>query len=160
MSELVKICDYVSGVLSFDKRNVFIGRVNFERSDFSTDLITVDSVSPAVVINSRRSYNGDTEVETFETKYSQLFDIDFYGDNAESNAKSFINFQRSQLAYELRRDLLIDFKHVQTILNLKPQRGDKWRERYKLTVNIAYSSSDSITTLRIDNVENSFLVNK
>lgn len=148
---LTKIAQYVSD-LGFD--NIILGRLNYNNIDFNNDLIVVDTLA-INMLGSSDAYDGDTEVIAYATKYKGVFTVNFYGDNADTNASDFINKCRSQSGYDSEVSNGITVYKPTTITDLRTQEGTQYFNRYEVELTVMYFISTDIDTLRIDtaNVE-------
>lgn len=156
---LIKVCDYVKDILTFDADKIVIARANYTLKDFTSDLIVVDLLT-MTPLGKNESYNKVSEKLTLATNVNANITLDFYGDNALINATNFINMQQSQTAIDLQRTLGIGVFHSKNIKNVKEKVGVNYYSRYQIELVINGIISKEIDTLRIDTVDFDVLFNK
>ena len=61
---LRKVALWLRDLLEYDESLILIGRRNFEREDFETDYITVDTQGQGVLKGSGTRYDSEAETET------------------------------------------------------------------------------------------------
>jgi len=156
---LVTIADYITNLLTFDATKVIIGRENATQDIFSQDYIVIDSLAPAENVSDGRDYDYDLEKETLRSYLSGRFTLEFYGDNAYTNAYKLINMQRSQLARDLQKSYSININAVLSVNNLKQIVGSKYFNRYEVEIMIQYIESIDIDTLHIESIDVGYIQN-
>lgn len=145
----------------FDGRiNTVMARTNYKNVDYTSDLIVVDDLTPAVPLSNIDRFDGDSEVMNYDTFVSQLVTIDFYGDNSLDNANKYLGLLRSQKATELKRTYDLNVYSVSSITDLKEQVGTNWYNRYQIELTISYMINVQVDTLRIDTPNLQYVVNK
>lgn len=148
----IQVADFTKALMNDEDLIIILGRENFENVDFAKDLILIDSLTVARNISSTDSYNGTDEIQTFTTYFSQLFTLDFYGDNAYSNANKFIALLRSEKANWYLKDYNLSMMNANSIVDLKDLLGTDYTNRYQVEVSVNYFVNVDIETLRIDSV--------
>ena len=128
-------------------------RANHQNTDFTKDLILVDSLGNAQKIGTSDTFNGIGEVMTYGDFYTQIYTFDFYGSNAFSLATNFIALLRSQRAYNLQQSSGLTFYRPSSITDLKQLVGTTYNNRYQIEVKVGFSTNVNINTLRIDTAE-------
>lgn len=148
---LVTLAEYITALMSFDTTKVIVGRENGTQEIFSNDYIVVDNLNTTPKAHGRE-YDWDEEVETRRTSFEGKFTIEFYGDNAETNANKFINIQSSQLGKDLEKSKNITIYRPSSVNNLKPTLGNKYFNRIEIEILVQYNQSFEIDTLRIEEI--------
>jgi hypothetical protein len=148
---LNSVCDFVKDLMPFDASKIIQGRSNFQVVDFSDDIVIVDvlTMSPS---NSIEKYDYENEIMTYSNAIKGVFTIDFFGDNALSNASKFVNLQSSQKSIELQTDLNIGVFHSKSVKNLKEQVGTNYYQRYQIELVVYGIVETDVEVLRIDKV--------
>ena len=134
----------------FENVDTILGRENYKNTDFKKDLIVVDSLSPAVPISNMDTFNGIVELMNYDTYVRQLATVDFFGDNAETNANKFLALLRSQKATELKEVNKLNVFPANSITKLSELVGTTYYNRYQVEVNLKYTIEVGLKTLRID----------
>ena len=149
----IQIADFTKALMNDEELIIILGRENFENVDFTQDIILIDSLTVAKNISSTDSYNGTDEIQTFTTYFNQLFTLDFYGNNAYTNANKFIALLRSEKANWYLKDYNLSMLNANSLIDLKDLLGTDYTNRYQVEVNVNYFVNVDIDTLRIDSVE-------
>ena len=157
MNVLKKLALFTRDVLSYDENLIRIGRQNFQRKEFEEDYIVVDGIGASTPTGRIESYDGDTEVQSIGVRSTKPCTLDFYGDNAFTNAAEFRLSLRTQLAYELQKDLGIGVYGVSTETDVKALTGQQYGNRVQLELNVQYCETIDVDTLRIDEAQFEFL---
>lgn len=153
MSVLKTVAIFVRDLLSYDEQLIRIGRQNFERADFETAYIVIDTLAGQQRTAYSEVYDGDAEVQTLSDQWRGTVLIDFYGAGAWTRAVDFSARCRSQAAYDLRVALGIDVHCPSTITDVAALTGQQYGERVQIESAVEYSSIVSIDTLRIDTAQ-------
>ena len=149
----IQIADFTKALMNDTNLIIILGRENFENVDFTKDLILIDSLTVAKNISATDSYNGTSEIQTFTTYFNQTFTLDFYGDNAYTNANKFVALLRSEKANWYLKDYNLSMLNANSIIDLKDLLGTDYTNRYQVEVSVNYFVDVAIDTLRIDSVE-------
>ena len=94
----------------FGESEIFIGRKGFRVNDFSSRQVTVDSTGAVRVLTTSSVFDGASESMEYTRQILVPCIINFYGDNAWTDATNFTILLNSQTAYELQRDNGIAYK--------------------------------------------------
>ena len=137
---------------------MILGRNNLRRDDFKELQIVVDSLSPAVLLGRGEQYDGDLEELTHSQRYQVPCTVDFYGDDAYTQAMQFALLLQSQAGYELQRDGFIRVFDISTVTDVKSLTGSQYSQRHQITVNVMYNESITLNVLRIDTLQSTLIV--
>ncbi len=148
----IQVADFTKALMNDNNLIIILGRENFENVDFTKDLILIDSLTVAKNISATDSYNGTSEIQTFTTYFNQLFTLDFYGDNAYSNANKFVALLRSEKANWYLKDYNLSMLNANSIIDLKDLLGTDYVSRYQIEVSVNYFVNVDISTLKIDTI--------
>lgn len=129
---------------------VVIGRLNISRNDFKALQIAVDALAPDRPIARGSKYDGDAEVMNYNSTREQLCTIRFYGDAAYGQASKFNLLLASEQALGLKRALGITVWLAKGITNIKLLTGSQYSNEFEVTLNVEFTESIDISTLRID----------
>ena len=144
---------FIRDLLTIPEATINIGRNNFIRDDFNLLQIVVDTLGESKPLSRSNKFDGTLE----ETQYSQQWQspctVDFYGDDAYTTATDLLLLMQSQLGYELQRDNGITVYESSSLTDVKALTGEQYSERYQLGLNVQYTLSKTIATLRIDTAE-------
>lgn len=132
---------------------VILGRDNMDRENFTALQIVIDSLSPALRLNSSQKYDGDAEEMTYSQTWRQQFTINFYGDGAWSELLKFSLLLKSQKAYELQRDSGVDVLLTSSATDVKLLTGEQYSERYEVECNVMFTAAIAEEVLRIDTAQ-------
>ena len=131
-------------------QQIFLGRINIRREDFTSLQIAVDTLGTGKIVASSESFDGVAEIVTYTTKFSVPAIVSFYGNGAFAEAVKFINLKKSQVGYELLRDLSLEVFNITSFMDVKSLTGEQYSERFEVECLIHYSESSQVSTLRID----------
>lgn len=148
----IQIADFTKALMNDTNLIIILGRENFENMDFTKDLILIDSLTVAKNISSTDSYNGTDEIQTFTTYFNQLFTLDFYGNNAYTNANKFVALLRSEKANWYLKDYNLSMMNANSIIDLKDLLGTDYTNRYQIEISVNYFVDVAIETLRINTI--------
>lgn len=148
----IQVANFTKALMNDINLIIILGRENFENVDFTKDLILIDSLTAAKNISATDSYNGTIEIQTFTTYFNQLFTLDFYGDNAYSNANKFVALLRSEKANWYLKDYNLSMLNANSIIDLKDLLGTDYVNRYQIEVSVNYFVNVDIGTLKIDTI--------
>jgi hypothetical protein len=141
---------FVRDLLQHPENLIKIGRDGDDIADFTVDYIAVDSIGAAIRQGSGEKYDGVTEVMTYAQQWQAPVTLSFYGDNAWDNATKFGLLIQSQASYELQQSLGIGVFQASQITDVKILTGQQYGNRYEIAINVQYSISANVDTLRID----------
>lgn len=153
MNILKTVGIFTRDMLQYDENLIRIGRQNFERKEFETDYIVIDSIGAALPTGRLESFDGVSEVLSYGQRVSIPCTADFYGANAYANASKFRLTLRTQLAYELQVTNGIGVYSVSTITDVKALTGQQYGNRVQVEFNVQYCEVLDIATLRIDTAQ-------
>lgn len=148
----IQVADFTKALMNDNNLIIILGRENFENVDFTQDIILIDSLTVAKNISAMDSYNGTSEIQTFTTYFNQLFTLDFYGDNAYTNANKFVALLRSEKANWYLKDYSLSMLNANSIIDLKELLGTDYTNRYQVEVSVNYFVNVDISTLKIDTI--------
>ena len=132
---------------------VQIGRNNFRRDDFSALQIIIDSLGPAVRMNTSEKYDDVAELMNYAQQYKAPCTVNFYGDDGYEQAAKFALLTQSQLGYELQLEHGIAVYSVGSITDLKWLTGEQYSARYEISLQVQYTINANVSTLRIDTAQ-------
>ena len=155
--ELKQVARFVRDLLVYDEQLIKFDRENIPESDFTTSYIVVNGSSIANKTSTGNTYDGDNEIMRYNDVYQQAIILEFYGDDAYTNASKFSLLNRSQLAYDLKRVLGISISHIKSSTDVKQILGNDYGNRVHLEFTVDYCSSIDVETLRIDEAQFSYL---
>lgn len=148
----IQVANFTKALMNDINLIIILGRENFENVDFTKDLILIDSLTGAKNISVTDSYNGTSEIQTFTTYFNQLFTLDFYGDNAYTNANKFVALLRSEKANWYLKEYKLSMLNANSIIDLKDLLGTDYTNRYQVEVSVNYFVNVDISTLKIDTI--------
>jgi hypothetical protein len=154
------LAQFVTDLLAFPATSIVIGRDNFYKMDSTSDFIIVDALDEGTPQGRVYNYDGDTEIQNITIRMLAACTLDFYGDNASTNAAKFMVLQSSEQARQLQDSLGIATYHAGGLTNLRSTEGTQQSNRYQVQLNVYYSIEQDIDVLRIDTAEVEFLNDK
>lgn len=157
---IIAVARFVRDLLDYDEQVIKFDRRNIISSDFAASYIVVNGSLPQSVLARGQRFNGDTEVMTYTAAVSHSIVLEFYGDNAYTNAESFLMLSESQLANELRRKNALTIMSVSNIIDVGQLLGQSHGNRVHLSFNVQYAPARDVQTLRIDTPQFQFLEDK
>ncbi|EME3603719.1 hypothetical protein ACROQ8_004710 [Yersinia enterocolitica] len=157
---IIAVARFVRDLLDYDEQLIKFDRRNIISSDFAASYIVVNGSLPQSVLARGQRFNGDTEVMTYTAAVSHSIVLEFYGDNAYTNAESFLMLSESQLANELRRKNALTIMSVSNITDVGQLLGQSHGNRVHLSFNVQYAPARDVQTLRIDTPKFQFLEDK
>lgn len=161
MKESIKnVARYVRDLLDYDENLIQFDRSNTQESDTETSYIVVNGSSIANVLSHGATYNSNTEIMEYSASEAQAITLEFYGDNAYTNAESFGLLNQSQKAREVSRNLGLTIKNVSSATDVKQLLGYQYGNRVHVQFNIQYCPSIDVETLRVDTAQYEILVDK
>jgi len=150
---LKKVGIFTRDLLSISETLIKIGRHNFENENFETSYISIDTLTPSSLIGSNSTFDGTEEEEKYSQRWSTPVIITFWGKDAYTNANNFSLLLSSQKALELRKTLEIDLLNVTRFTDVSLLAGKQNNNRLELNLNILYTISATVDTLRIDTAQ-------
>lgn len=153
------LAEYVTAILEYDATLVIIGRENAIKQNSLDGYIMVDRLGQAVPIGKTDTFDGDTEIKQYVQSMSGDFTLDFYGTDANLNAETFTNKQRTQLAHDFQRINDIRVHKVSAFRDIKVLEGLQYKNRIQVEFSVIYNVETNVDTLRIDTAQLEFLVN-
>lgn len=157
---LKAVARFVRDLLGYDEQLIKFDRRNVQASDFSTSYIVVNGSQPQAVLARGKLFDGDAEVMTYSASVSHAIVLEFYGDEAYSNAEKFLMLSESQRANELRRAQALTIMAVSNITDVGQLLGQSHGNRVHLSFNVQYAPAHDVQTLRIDTPQFQFLEDK
>lgn len=148
----IQVANFTKALMNDINLIIILGRENFENVDFIKDLILIDSLTAAKNISATDSYNGTSEIQTFTTYFNQTFTLDFYGENAYTNANKFVALLRSEKANWYLKEYNLSMLNANSIIDLKDLLGTDYTNRYQVEVSVNYFVNVDISTLKIDTI--------
>jgi len=159
MDVLKSTAIFVRDLLSYDESLIRIGRLNFVLDGLESNYIAVDAISPAVRLGGGQYFDATSEVMEYQEQWRIPVIISFYGTSAHTNANNFRLYLQSQNSIELQETLGIAVFKGSSVMDIKNLTGQNYNNRLDLTINVEYSISADIATLRIDTAETTLIVN-
>lgn len=141
---------YVRDLMGVSETLVKLGRVNFERKDFETEYIVIDSLTGDIPLASSTSFDDVGEVMEYSSLIKKAFVVDFYGENAYSNANKFQLMVRSQKSSDLQDLYKISVYGITAITDVKALTGQQYGNRVQCELMVQFNNSIEVETLRID----------
>lgn len=150
---------YTLDLLSYDESLIKFGRANAEMENGTTNYIVIDELASSQK-GSFESFDGTNEIMTHGARTSTQATLNFYGVDARANARSFLLLRHSQKSYELQRDLGLAVFNVGGITDLRQLTGTEYSNRFEVAVNIQYTETATVNTLRIDVAQTNIINDK
>jgi len=141
---------YTRDMLVLPESQIKFGRSNHDKLDFSTDLIVIDGLAPAVTVGTQSKYDGTAEEKSITRTTTGEFTLNFYGDNALLNAQAWSTVNESQKARNIASGLTISVHRASGITDLRMLTGAQYKSRYEITVKMGYNITNAVELLRID----------
>lgn len=157
--QLVDMAYFVMGLLEHPESLIKIGRHNQMLEDTDENYIVVDELS-SVNLGSSKEYDGDNEVMAYSGRSLGRVTLNFYGDEAYSNASRFRLLKQSQRSYELQKSIGIAVFQPSQITDLRFIGGTQQSNRFEVEVTVQYTESVSVDTLSIETAQFEFLNDK
>jgi len=125
-------------------------------------LIAVDDLAPATQQSIVKTYSGSSEEMTIDAAMLGVFTVNFYGNGnkARENAYLFSTLKNTEAARTLQKTHGITIHRVSSITDLRQLAGKTYHERYEITIKLGYNITNTIETLRFDEAQFEFLVDK
>ena len=150
MNILKEVAKFTRDLLTYNENLIKIGRQNFTREQFEQNYIVVDGLGAAIPTSRIETFDGDTEKQSFGSRISKPITLDFYGDDAYTNAELFRMSLRTQSAYELQKTYGLSVYDVSSITDVKALTGQQYGNRVQVEFMVQYCNTLTIDTLRID----------
>lgn len=158
MDVLTSTALFVRDLLSYDEELIRIGRLNFTIDGFEDSYIGVDSISPAIRLGGGQYFDETSEVMEYQEQWRIPVILSFYGTDAHTNANTLRLYLQSQASIELQQTLGIAVFKGSSLTDIKILTGQNYNNRLDLTINVEYSISANIDTLRIDTAETTLII--
>lgn len=157
---MIATAKFVRDLLSYDEQLIKFDRNDIPEGDFSTSYIVVNGSNIATKLSSGRNYNSEDEIMNYNSSFAQGIILEFYGDDAHVNSSNFELTAPSQLGADLKRVLGISISNVSTSTDVRQILGSAHGNRVHLEMNINYSPSIDVETLRVDTTEFTIIEDK
>ena len=144
---------YVRDLLAHPESLIKIGRLGENIEDFATDYIGVDSLGAATRMASGQKYDGNAEEMTYAQQWQLPVTLSFYGNNTWGHGTKLAVLIPSQKSYELQQSLGLGVFQASQLTDVKILTGQQYGNRYELALNIRFSISAIVDTLRIDTAQ-------
>ena len=141
---------FIRDLLTYDEQLIRIGRQNYDITDFTIGYIGVDSLGSSRRLASGEKYDGTLEQMTYQQQWQAPVTISFYGSDAWTTATNFSLLIQSQKSLELQESLGIGVFQSSGLTDVKMLTGQQYGERQEVTLNVRYSTTANVDTLRID----------
>lgn len=148
-----KVALWLRDLLDYDESLILIGRRNFEREDFETAYITVDTLGAGNLKGSSYDFDDEEEQETHTLLYTLPITLNFYGPDAHDRAMRLVALRRSQESVELQKQYSIVVYSPETIIDAKALTGQQYGERIEVVLNAEYRHIETVDRLRIDKAQ-------
>jgi len=158
MDVLTSTAIFVRDLLDYDEQLIRIGRLNFELDGLESNYIAVDSISPSIRLGSGQFFDATNEVMEYQEQWRAQIILSFYGSAAHTNVNNFRLYLQSQASIELQQTLSIAVFKGSSLTDIKILTGQNYNNRLDLTLNVEYSISANIATLRIDTAETTLII--
>jgi hypothetical protein len=142
--------NFIRDLLAYDEQLIRTGRQNYKIADFTIGYIGVDSLGASRRLASGATFDGTLEKMTYQQQWIAPVTISFYGDDAWSTATNFALLIQSQKSLELQESFGIGVFQASGLTDVKMLTGQQYGERQEITLNVRYSTSADVETLRID----------
>jgi hypothetical protein len=153
----VQLAIFLRDLLMLSESVINIGRQNFNRNDFTSLQIVIDTIGGATRLSGNNTFDGVTEQIEYAQQWQAPCTINFYGDGAFQEATKFSLLIQSQAGYELQRDNGITVFESNALTDVRSLTGEQYSERYELGVNVQYTISAKVDTLRIDTAQTTII---
>ena len=157
---IIAMAKFTGDLLEYNEDLIDFDRTNTQQGDLNTSYIVVDDSSIANKLSSGRKFNDVDEIMNYNESWSQQITLEFYGDEAYTNARNFSLLCASQAAYEIKDRLGLTVSHVSQSTDVKKLLGTEYGNRIHLTMSVKYNPSIDVDVLRIDTAQFEFLEDK
>jgi len=140
-------------LLGIDEQLIKIGRENYPRDDFDTQLIVIDDIGPGERVGNLETFDGTGEVKKYGALWKHPITLDFFAFDAYNRAIEYSLLLQSQTAAELMRTNGINIYHPKGPIDVKGLTGQQYGERVQIEMTVEMSREASIDTLRIDTAQ-------
>jgi hypothetical protein len=141
---------FIRDLLTYQEQLIRIGRLGEDIEDFTIGYIGIDSLGAAQRLASGELFNGTDEEMTYGQRWTQPVTLTFYGDIAWTTATRTSLLIKSQKSLELQEQLGLSVYQASSLTDVKIITGQQFGGRVELALNIQYSISAIVDTLRID----------
>jgi hypothetical protein len=154
---VLQVCKFTSQLLGSNL--VVQGRSNLETLNFNNNYIVIDELS-SIEVSTTEQFDGN--ISDYKKVLNMIADItlDFYGDEALSNAQKWSTIKGLQAGSELQRTLGINILQIGNIQNLKRLTGSQYSSRYQVGVKVWYNVEFSVEIDSILNIDLDFINDK
>ncbi len=150
MNPLILLALVIRELLPHPEELIRFGRLNDEREWFDGDYIVIDRLAPGQPLTRGQRYDGEVEELTLSSRMRQPVTIDFFGENAYTNAEKFQLLLNSDKALDLQEQYAVTVGGVSQITDVKALTGQQYGNRAQVELVIQYSPSITLNALRID----------
>jgi len=155
---LQKVAILIRDLMQYNNEDLIkIGRQNMPQNDFKTSYIVVDQLGDRIRESSSEKFDGVNEVMTYGAVYKTEIAVEFYGDDAYSNANRLIGLLRSQASFERKQSLGIGTYQPRALTDLKQLTGQQYGNRLQTSFIVQDNGAVDVNTLRIDTAQYRFL---
>lgn len=154
---LITFGKFVRNLLVINENTIKIGRSNFERADFNTAYIAIDTLARFDRVSRLETYDSSQEVLSLGAVWSGIVTVDFFGNDAYNRAIAFELLSTSQAAYDLKRTLGITIMQSSGPTDVRQLTGQQYGEQIQLEMRIYISEDTQISTKRIDTPQTSII---
>ena len=141
---------FIRDLLGYNEQLIRIGRQNYDIDDFTIGYIGVDSLGASRRLASGEKFDGTLEKMTYQQQWQAPVTLSFYGSDAWTTATNFALLIQSQKSLELQDSLGIGVFQASGLTDVKMLTGQQYGERQEVTLNVRYSTTANVDTLRID----------
>ena len=151
---LLLLARYIRDTMDgFDQDNILFGRENEERADFEQEIIVIDTLAASNLISTLESYDPEAEEESIGTVVSTPCIVDFYGENAYSNAMLFSAMNRSQKGKNAAKTHGLNVFNVNQFTDVAKLTGQQYSPRIQIALNVQHCEEVALELLRIDEAQ-------
>lgn len=159
-SPAVRTALVVRDLLGVDESTIRIGRSDWERETFDTEIIAVDVLGTATAVFQGQRYDGTAEQLQQVATYRVPMVIDFFGPDAFGRAARFRLAMQTEKAQALQAEHQITLGHVATLNDLSGLVGTQRTGQVQATLTALYTTAQTDDVKRIDTTTLDFLWSK
>lgn len=156
---LKQLAMFIRDLMLVDEQSIRIGRENYDK-DFQGLQIVVDSLGQSVRLSTGETFDDIIEEIVYYQQWRSPCTVDFYGEGSFAAATKFSLLLQSMNGYELQRDSGLTVYSAGGLTDVKALTGAQYSSRYQLALNVQYSISTKVDTLRIDTAQVSIINDK
>lgn len=153
---LIAVAMFVRDLLSVSESLIKFDRTMTQQDDITTSYIVVNGSQVGTTQSTGKTYDGEAELMNYNATIMQAIILEFYGNDAYTNANNFVLLSNSQTAYELKNTLGLTLYNVKQTADVKQILGSQYGNRVHVEFNFKYSPSVDVDTLRIDTAQFEF----